>query len=162
MGAWQFLDRRIERVLEEIAHGPCRRPNYIGRDAAASPATGLAKRHQAQQEHIVEHALSLKPMAVTVGGVKVGGTPALRADAELEPGFGARTAPAVKGTAKKAGGVKAAVKKAGAKKTAAKKAGSKKGAAKKAAPKKAAAKKASAKKASAKKASAKKAAAKKG
>ncbi|MEQ8602309.1 MAG: 2-oxoglutarate dehydrogenase E1 component [Marivibrio sp.] len=161
MGSWQFLDRRIERVLEEIAHGPCRRPNYIGRDAAASPATGLAKRHQAQQEHIVDHALSLKPMTVTVGGVKVGGTPALRADAELEPGFGARTAPAVKGTSKQAGGTKAAVKKAPSKKAATKSA-AKKTASKKASAKKSAAKKTAAKKGSAKKSAAKKATAKKG
>jgi 2-oxoglutarate dehydrogenase E1 component len=174
MGAWQFLDRRIERVLDEIGHKPARRPHYVGRDAAASPATGIAKRHADQQAHIVEQALSLKSKTVTVGGVKVGGVPALSADAEAPPtstsGGGAKKAsakrqPATKSAAKKAGAKKAAAKKAGAKKAgakaAAKKATAKKTSAKKTSAKKAGAKKASAKKATAKKATAKKVAAKK-
>jgi 2-oxoglutarate dehydrogenase E1 component len=35
------------------------RPRYAGRLAAASPATGLAKRHAAQQAALVADALSL-------------------------------------------------------------------------------------------------------
>jgi 2-oxoglutarate dehydrogenase E1 component len=35
------------------------RPIYAGRDAAASPATGLASRHKAQQEALVAAALGL-------------------------------------------------------------------------------------------------------
>ena len=35
------------------------RPQYAGREEAASPATGLAKRHQAQQEALVTIALGL-------------------------------------------------------------------------------------------------------
>jgi len=142
MGSWQFVDRRIERVLDDIRHKPCRRPNYIGRDSAASPATGIAKRHAQQQEHIVEQALSLKPTKVVVGGVKVGGVPALRSDAELDPGKMVTTnAAAKKGSAKKAGVKKSAAKKTPAKKASAKKAGAKKAGAKKAGAKKSAAKK---------------------
>ena len=36
------------------------RPVYVGRPAAASPATGLAREHKAQQAALVDAALSLK------------------------------------------------------------------------------------------------------
>ncbi|MFH5923948.1 2-oxoglutarate dehydrogenase E1 component [Roseomonas xinghualingensis] len=58
MGAWNFIDRRIEGVLNEIG-GKARRPSYVGRPAAASPATGLAKVHAQQQEALVRQALGL-------------------------------------------------------------------------------------------------------
>ena len=45
-GAWTFVDRRIERVLKALKH-KAKRPDYVGRVAAASPATGLAKVHAA-------------------------------------------------------------------------------------------------------------------
>jgi 2-oxoglutarate dehydrogenase E1 component len=35
------------------------RPSYAGREPAASPATGLASKHQAQQEALVTIALGL-------------------------------------------------------------------------------------------------------
>ena len=57
-GAWQFVDRRIESVLREINH-KAQRPSYVGRQEAASPATGLAKVHQQQQETLVREALRL-------------------------------------------------------------------------------------------------------
>jgi len=56
MGAWTFVDRRIEAVLSAIGHAGGR-PRYVGRDAAASPATGLAKTHAAQQAALVREAL---------------------------------------------------------------------------------------------------------
>ncbi len=58
MGAWTFLDRRIEKVLASLEHR-ARRPRHIGRPEAASPATGLARVHQAQQEALVREALSI-------------------------------------------------------------------------------------------------------
>jgi 2-oxoglutarate dehydrogenase E1 component len=58
MGAWTFVDRRIEKVLTRL-ETKARRPNYIGREAAASPATGLAKTHMAQQSRLVASALGL-------------------------------------------------------------------------------------------------------
>ncbi|UPY37845.1 2-oxoglutarate dehydrogenase E1 component [Sediminicoccus sp. KRV36] len=58
MGAWNFVDRRIEKVLKDIG-GKASRPEFVGREAAASPATGLAKVHQAQQEALVRQALGL-------------------------------------------------------------------------------------------------------
>ena len=58
MGAWTFVDRRIEKVLREIDH-KAPRPSYAGRQEAASPATGSAKVHQQQQEQLVRDALGL-------------------------------------------------------------------------------------------------------
>ncbi len=58
MGAWHFVDRRIEKVLKEIGI-KATRPDFVGREEAASPATGLAKVHQAQQEALVRQALGL-------------------------------------------------------------------------------------------------------
>jgi 2-oxoglutarate dehydrogenase E1 component len=59
MGAWQFVDRRLENVL--ITNGnKAKRPTYVGRAGAASPATGLARAHQAQQAALVAEALGLR------------------------------------------------------------------------------------------------------
>ncbi len=58
MGAWTFVDRRIERVM--AAQGMAtQRPGYAGREDAASPATGLARVHAAQQAALVQDALGL-------------------------------------------------------------------------------------------------------
>ena len=59
MGAWNFVDRRIERVLSVLKHR-ARRPDFVGRVAAASPATGLAKTHAAEQAALVHDALGGK------------------------------------------------------------------------------------------------------
>ena len=58
MGAWTFVDRRIERVLSALDVA-AKRPVYVGREEAASPATGLAKAHAAQQASLVHRALDL-------------------------------------------------------------------------------------------------------
>jgi len=56
-GAWTFIEPNIEWVLGRIKarHG---RPVYAGRPASASPATGLASQHKAQQAALVNDALS--------------------------------------------------------------------------------------------------------
>ncbi len=59
MGSWSFVDRRIERVLGALKH-KAKRPEYVGRAAAASPATGLAKTHTAEQAALVAEALGCK------------------------------------------------------------------------------------------------------
>ena len=59
MGAWFFVDRRLEAVLEEIGHKNTR-VRYAGRVAAASPATGLLKRHNKEQAYLVNEALTIK------------------------------------------------------------------------------------------------------
>ncbi|MBV9117280.1 MAG: 2-oxoglutarate dehydrogenase E1 component, partial [Acetobacteraceae bacterium] len=56
MGAWGFVDRRIEKVLGGL-DGAAKRPSYAGRPAAASPATGFARTHAAEQAALVAGAL---------------------------------------------------------------------------------------------------------
>ena len=57
-GAWFFVESQIEQALAE-AEAPVSRPRYAGREPAASPATGLASRHAAQQQALVADALGL-------------------------------------------------------------------------------------------------------
>jgi 2-oxoglutarate dehydrogenase E1 component len=58
MGAWTFVDRRIEAVLASIGRD-WHRPRYVGRHGAASPATGLGRVHAAEQAALVDRALTL-------------------------------------------------------------------------------------------------------
>jgi 2-oxoglutarate dehydrogenase E1 component len=60
MGAWTFLDRKLEEVLVEL-DGACTRPIYAGRDEAASPATGNFARHTKEQQALVDAALTVTP-----------------------------------------------------------------------------------------------------
>ncbi|SDE88716.1 2-oxoglutarate dehydrogenase E1 component [Rhodobacter capsulatus] len=55
-GAWSFIEPNLEWVLAKIGakHG---RARYAGRAASASPATGLASRHKAEQDALVQDAL---------------------------------------------------------------------------------------------------------
>ena len=58
MGAWFFVDRRIEQVLAGLDIA-ARRPRFVGRAEAASPATGLFKRHAQEQAQLVNAALAV-------------------------------------------------------------------------------------------------------
>jgi 2-oxoglutarate dehydrogenase E1 component len=55
-GSWSFVDPYLEECLAEANVGPTR-ARYAGRKAAAATATGLAKRHQAEQAALVAEAL---------------------------------------------------------------------------------------------------------
>ncbi len=55
-GAWFFVEDLLEQCLANSGHAGMR-AQYAGRDAAASPATGLAKRHAAQQAALIAEAL---------------------------------------------------------------------------------------------------------
>jgi len=57
MGGWNFMDRRLERVLAELGRAG-QRPHYVGRAEAASPATGLARAHVAEQTAVINQALA--------------------------------------------------------------------------------------------------------
>ncbi|MGH7045804.1 MAG: 2-oxoglutarate dehydrogenase E1 component [Stellaceae bacterium] len=57
MGAWNFVDRRLEEVLAGLDIA-ARRPRFVGRAEAASPATGLFKRHVEEQASLVAAALA--------------------------------------------------------------------------------------------------------
>ncbi len=52
MGAWSFVRPRIEALLPDCPH-----VEYAGRKAAASPATGSASRHAAEQAALLDAAL---------------------------------------------------------------------------------------------------------
>ena len=54
MGAWQFVEERIQSVLEKVT-GKIDL-HFIGRRAAASPATGVFDRHLANQKNIIRLA----------------------------------------------------------------------------------------------------------
>jgi 2-oxoglutarate dehydrogenase E1 component len=55
-GAWSFAENLLEEALAEAGFGHLR-PRYAGRAPAASPATGLAKRHAAEQAALIADAL---------------------------------------------------------------------------------------------------------
>ncbi|WP_417604162.1 2-oxoglutarate dehydrogenase E1 component [Primorskyibacter flagellatus] len=58
-GGWNFIEPNIEWVLGRIKAKHLR-PVYAGRSATASPATGLASQHKAQQEALVDQALTIE------------------------------------------------------------------------------------------------------
>jgi 2-oxoglutarate dehydrogenase E1 component len=55
-GSWSFVEPFIEESLTKAKVAPTR-ARYAGRKASASPATGLAKRHQAEQAALIADAL---------------------------------------------------------------------------------------------------------
>jgi len=55
-GAWSFVEPLIEQCLIDAGFNGLR-PQYAGRAASASPATGLAKRHAAEQAALIAAAL---------------------------------------------------------------------------------------------------------
>jgi 2-oxoglutarate dehydrogenase E1 component len=57
MGAWNIARNYIQWTLDYIK-AENREVNYIGRKAAASPASGYLKKHLAQQKKIIEKVLS--------------------------------------------------------------------------------------------------------
>ena len=63
-GSWFFVESQIEQALNEAGHKGMR-PQYAGREVAASPATGFAKRHLVQQEGLVSVALGLHERGAT-------------------------------------------------------------------------------------------------
>ena len=56
MGSWLFVEHRLENVLKAFG-AKHNRARYAGRPGAASPATGLAKRHAQEQKDLIEAAL---------------------------------------------------------------------------------------------------------
>ncbi|WP_146587039.1 2-oxoglutarate dehydrogenase E1 component [Puniceibacterium confluentis] len=58
-GAWTFMEPNLEWVLGRIKAQHAR-PAYVGRETSASPATGLASMHKAQQAALVDSALTIE------------------------------------------------------------------------------------------------------
>jgi 2-oxoglutarate dehydrogenase E1 component len=64
-GAWFFVEDLLEQCLAEAGFKGMR-AQYAGRDASASPATGLAKRHAAEQAALIAAALGHSSPATAV------------------------------------------------------------------------------------------------
>jgi len=58
-GAWSFIEPNLEWVLGRVG-GASARARYVGRPAAAAPATGLASHHKKQQEALISDALAIE------------------------------------------------------------------------------------------------------
>ena len=54
MGAWQFIQERVQSVLQSVVGNDTL--HFIGRRAAASPATGVFDRHLSNQQNIIRLA----------------------------------------------------------------------------------------------------------
>ena len=57
-GGWSFIEPNLEWSLNRVK-ARYKRAKYVGRSAAASPATGLATQHKKQQSMIINEALSI-------------------------------------------------------------------------------------------------------
>ena len=68
-GAWMFVEPLLEQCLADAGFSAMR-PQYAGRDAAASPATGLAKRHAAEQAALIAAALGHSSPAKTAAAAE--------------------------------------------------------------------------------------------
>ena len=64
-GAWFFVQDILEQCLAEAGFAGMR-AQYAGRDSSASPATGLAKRHAAEQAALIASALGHSSPATAV------------------------------------------------------------------------------------------------
>lgn len=56
-GYWHFVREELENVLAKTKHKQ-KSPTYVGRPAAAAPATGTLKRHNQEQKKLIDEALS--------------------------------------------------------------------------------------------------------
>jgi 2-oxoglutarate dehydrogenase E1 component len=57
-GAWSFMEPRLRELLPDPAT-----LHYVGRDEAASPATGSSNAHKKEEEELVQQALEIAPPA---------------------------------------------------------------------------------------------------
>ncbi len=60
MGAWSFVEPRLEEVLASVGMKKVSRARYAGRAESAATATGLLKQHNLQQAALVDDALGIK------------------------------------------------------------------------------------------------------
>jgi 2-oxoglutarate dehydrogenase E1 component len=78
-GAWFFVEDLLEQCLADAGFAGMR-PHYAGRDAGASPATGLAKRHAAEQAALIAAALGHPSTKTGAGSSERAGGPAVAAE----------------------------------------------------------------------------------
>jgi 2-oxoglutarate dehydrogenase E1 component len=76
-GAWTFIQPRLRAMLPDTL------VNYIGREAAASPATGSKKEHDQEEREFVATALDVpQKKSPAVNGVQSAAAPAVKATAK--------------------------------------------------------------------------------
>jgi 2-oxoglutarate dehydrogenase E1 component len=68
-GAWMFVEPLLEQCLADAGFNGMR-PQYAGRQPSASPATGLAKRHAAEQAALIAAALGHSSPATTAAAAE--------------------------------------------------------------------------------------------
>jgi 2-oxoglutarate dehydrogenase E1 component len=68
-GSWMFVEPLVEQCLADAGFNGMR-PQYAGRAAAASPATGLAKRHASEQAALIAAALGHSSPASTAAAAE--------------------------------------------------------------------------------------------
>jgi 2-oxoglutarate dehydrogenase E1 component len=61
MGAWQFTGPRLAALINK-------KIDYVGRNAAASPATGFPKIYKTEQDGIVDRAVGPHNQAGGIAG----------------------------------------------------------------------------------------------
>ena len=98
MGSWTYIREPLEAHLERLGWANPR-VRYAGRAAAASPATGLARKHVAEQKALVDAAITVERTAKKATVVKA---PAKKASASKTAAKPAAKKPAPKPAAKKA------------------------------------------------------------
>jgi 2-oxoglutarate dehydrogenase E1 component len=59
-GAWGFIQPHLRAMLPDVL------VSFHGREAAASPATGSAAMHEAEERELIGSALELPPKAAAV------------------------------------------------------------------------------------------------
>lgn len=59
MGAWTYMQERMNNLLRQASNDPCAEIAYVGRSASASPASGSAKVHAQEQDQLVQEAITL-------------------------------------------------------------------------------------------------------
>ncbi|MDB5294301.1 MAG: 2-oxoglutarate dehydrogenase component [Phycisphaerales bacterium] len=65
-GAWTFVEPRLLELLPDPVT-----LHYVGRDEAASPATGSTKTHKAEEAELVQQALEIPPKPTVAAGAAV-------------------------------------------------------------------------------------------
>jgi len=58
-GAWTHMEPPLEMILTRLGAAQTR-PRYVGRRMSASPATGLMSKHKAEQDALVDEALTIE------------------------------------------------------------------------------------------------------
>jgi len=117
MGSWTYIREPLEDHVAKLGYKG--KVLYAGRAAAAAPATGLARKHVAEQAALVDEAITVPghaPRAVAATKKPTAKKPAAKKPAMKKPAV--KAAPTKKAPAKKATAKKVPTKKTAPKSTA--------------------------------------------